>query len=482
MTKSIPLGRTLLVAFLVATGIAATWFTVVIWSEMVLQSATLRSRYSEQICFTLDGEPLIVRSSFDPSFPERTTTLTGQLKQVSASDLLYPHYLTAPSRQQWPTPVDWGSRLAAANDGGAPATYWYLVHDGRSPGHAYGVGYHAQTKALVGYFAKSGFTRTKPQRDDWFEIAGDAGLSGVSTAYGASEPRYYYSAESRVFLLASGKLWSIDMAQKQVRPLLDCPGAHTVGEFWQLPAIVPQLPEGKPRPAAQSITPQRAVVRRPEDLIVVDQSGGRHVTYPLPASTRDAMLAGAMLPDGKLVLLVWRPNRGQWQEALWLEPGGQVIQSQPVPLERGGQTFDLAPIAWMFSAAAPFPLAGGLMAAFAPLALVEGDQADSYWSGLAKGLAELWPMLLVLLAVGAVTARAAYRRQKRLGLPHAVAWAIFAYVLGIPGWLAYRLHRTWPVLEDCPACGQAAPRDRASCTECGAAFPPPPLKGIEVFA
>jgi hypothetical protein len=52
----------------------------------------------------------------------------------------------------------------------------------------------------------------------------------------------------------------------------------------------------------------------------------------------------------------------------------------------------------------------------------------------------------------------------------------------VPGYLAYRFHRTWPVLEDCPRCGEQSPRDRDRCSDCGATFPPPELKGLEIFA
>jgi hypothetical protein len=89
---------------------------------------------------------------------------------------------------------------------------------------------------------------------------------------------------------------------------------------------------------------------------------------------------------------------------------------------------------------------------------------------------------LAVLAVGALCAVLAYRRQRRYALPNPGAWAAFAFLLGIPGWIAYRLHRAWPVLEECPACHQPSPRDREECIDCGAEFPPPPLKGIEVFA
>jgi hypothetical protein len=114
--------------------------------------------------------------------------------------------------------------------------------------------------------------------------------------------------------------------------------------------------------------------------------------------------------------------------------------------------------------------------------MVASGQADSYAAALVKLVGAFWPSVLVVLLVGGGCAVAAYRRQKRFGLPHAAAWAVFAFVLGVPGWIAYRFHHRWPILEDCPRCHQPSPRDRETCLDCGALFPPPALKGIEVFA
>lgn len=48
--------------------------------------------------------------------------------------------------------------------------------------------------------------------------------------------------------------------------------------------------------------------------------------------------------------------------------------------------------------------------------------------------------------------------------------------------LGYPAHRGWAARLDCPACGRPTPRDRDACIECGASFPQPAPKGIEVFA
>ena len=88
-------------------------------------------------------------------------------------------------------------------------------------------------------------------------------------------------------------------------------------------------------------------------------------------------------------------------------------------------------------------------------------------------------ILISLISIGA----AAQWLAAHINVPNpAVFLIVFAFIFGLPGWIAYRFHRTWPVLEECPACHQPSPRDREDCLDCGKAFPPPPLKGIEVFA
>jgi hypothetical protein len=137
---------------------------------------------------------------------------------------------------------------------------------------------------------------------------------------------------------------------------------------------------------------------------------------------------------------------------------------------------------WLMVLATPLLLSGVVAAFVAPFSTVKSGNADSYAAALGQFVGEAWLPLLALVAISLVAAAAAYRRHQRFGLPHPLAWAALVFVFGVPGWIAYRLHRTWPVLEACPACDESTPRDRELCTECGAAFPPPPAKGIEVFA
>jgi hypothetical protein len=195
------------------------------------------------------------------------------------------------------------------------------------------------------------------------------------------------------------------------------------------------------------------------------------------------MLAAALLPNRQLLLIAW-PNWWADEEHLvWLEPSGQIARRQTVRRKTRYEPPSLTWVGWQMAIAAPLPIANiGYTTIAAPQGLLAEKSELTYPQALATVLRSTWLSVLTVLALGAISAVFAYRRQRRFGLSHGPAWAIFVFLFGLPGYLAYRFHRPWPVLEECPACHQPAPRDRQACLDCGAPFPPPPQKGIEVFA
>jgi hypothetical protein len=195
------------------------------------------------------------------------------------------------------------------------------------------------------------------------------------------------------------------------------------------------------------------------------------------------MLSAALLPDGQLLLTAQRDWSDGEEHLVWLTPSGEIAKQQAVRRKTRYTPPSLTWVGWQTAIAAPLPIANaGYSFGAAPIALIQEDTAATYTQGLAIVLQKTWTSILAVLTLSAVAAVLAYRRHRRFGLPNAAAWAVFAFIFGPAGWIAYRFHRTWPVLEDCPSCHQASPRDRDVCIDCGAAFPPPALKGIEVFA
>ncbi len=132
---------------------------------------------------------------------------------------------------------------------------------------------------------------------------------------------------------------------------------------------------------------------------------------------------------------------------------------------------------WLATAVVPAPIAMAFVVLLPPMRHPEATAAALRWS-----LSAAWPALVAVSLLGAALAWLCYRRQKRFAQPWTRVWVVFVFLAGLPGLVGYLCHRRWPVLEACPACGRSVPRDRDACAACGAAFPPPPRTGIEVFA
>jgi hypothetical protein len=239
--------------------------------------------------------------------------------------------------------------------------------------------------------------------------------------------------------------------------------------------------------SASSVTPLDGLVREPDGVFIVNPASGETQRYPLPANLGKHQIAAALLPDGNLLLIATRNYQDRDTHVVWLKPSGEIARQQTVHRQVQWRQPSLAALGWAWAAEAPLPLVSaaatfGWMPEMVPNNLDNEDEEISYSRALGIVLWRTWPSILAVFAAACFSAALAYRRHKRFGLPNSIEWAAFAFVFGIPGWIAHRFHCVWPVLEECPACHQPSPRDRDACLDCGKAFPAPPLKGIEVFA
>jgi hypothetical protein len=479
MSAAFSSARSLLLAAIVALGITAAWFTVVVWIFSLAEQSRVRQGNYEQLYVRVDGVPVIVRQGANGS-QQQVLSLDREPTTGDTYQLLYPSYVAARSDQ--PSVVSsrqWTNRLAALSDGGAPPTYWYLVHDGRVNGRTYGIGYNSASKRAVGYFSRTGFSERLPARETWFEVQGDTGL-----AYATPERTYYepsFFTQPSLYLLADNKLWQINTRTRKVKSLVDCPDAEAIGWAWRTGDSLPEA-VGPIARQSQAEAPRSLIVRTPDAALVVEPDSGKIDRYSLPKRLRQASLAAFQLTDRRLLLIEQPLSTTEGQSVAWIDPAAKASREKRVTIDGPQVTTDEPTVAAVTAVAAPALVWQLLMLGVLALQKWSMGQADSPAAAVSYALTIGWPALLFDFALSAAGAAAAYRRQRRFGLPGAIAWAIFAFVFGAAGWIAYRWHRAWPPLEECPACDQPAPRDRAACTECGAAFPPPELKGIEVFA
>jgi hypothetical protein len=172
------------------------------------------------------------------------------------------------------------------------------------------------------------------------------------------------------------------------------------------------------------------------------------------------------------------------QEFLWFDTDGKILKEQTVKLKQYYVPATDRETAFSIIGMIPVPLAFDTYAfLFNPLGMVSTGQAAGYGEALTKTISAVWPAGVLLLAITLILVWLTWKRQEKYGFDdNKLGWSIFVLVLGVPGYAAYRMHRSWPVLLACESCSQPVPRDRKTCSRCSSSFPLPELKGTEVFA
>jgi hypothetical protein len=160
---------------------------------------------------------------------------------------------------------------------------------------------------------------------------------------------------------------------------------------------------------------------------------------------------------------------------------GAIQDSVEVTLQSGSRVASEEAQTFVLALGLPAP---AILLAIELLIAIETDQVQGHPSADRAMIKRFWPSLVVVLALPAILAPMTWRRSRGFGLSRReqVAWGAFVLFLGLPAYVGFRLSRRWPIRESCPHCLAQAVRDRAACVECGARFPEPAPKGIEIFA
>lgn len=487
----------LILAFLVAMGIEFAWgFMAAFIEESLLREQVAPAlegeptrtergiliRYHSQIHVQSDGTILVSEDGYhaEQAFFDldlQPVKLSGNERWVIAAALREPLQLR--ERFDW---SPWRERLAQIASH-PPRQAWYFVHDGRRDSRGYFVGYDEPSKRLLGYIGKRGFAPEPPPRDEQFEGDGRRQWGQGNVLRGYQNGRRSYPGgiqvrtadallpESVQFLLADGRLWKIDLTRRSSTPLTKDEGILSFD-------IVHMPSETGDNAAAGQTQSDSAglIIRTPTTIKLIDLDGQQKLAWPIPDEMRGQGISWFILDDGS-ALAQWSERQGDrsfwWQtELARVDRDGAISRKASFELfQRAWQS-----PGWTAAAAVPAPV------------LFVSFLATMYWNPISPAvdlsdlLAENWGVLAALGAISAVLAALAYRRQTRFALAGAGAWAAFVFLLGPPGWLAYRWHRRWPVLQSCGECQRPAPRDRESCTSCGRVFAPPSLTGTEIFA
>jgi hypothetical protein len=493
----------LVLAAILAVGFLCVWGVAGIWGLEICRSIVLGheeliivgQEESEEVAFRSDGTPLIVRGkgrgkrqyrnlagvAVTPPVDDPGAWINGT--QLPAS---------LPSRLG-NGDVSWEDRIRSFSDGRTPAVRWHFVSDGRPEGKAYFVGYDSHSKACVGYLGMAGFRAEMPSAEERFPFSGV--LSGSGSRVFCPElnnsarrkPDGDLAANRRevtpdgalspwmVYVFGRDqKLYEADLRQRTVRIVLDERRLRSV-------ALVRDS-----RNRTQASFHQLAA-RTDDSVIVLDERGRELRRYPIPETLDGKTFTFAETSAGE-ALMFWNSPEDMLTTEVehricWASPNGRIREAD-LTLPYADPMRSLREL---IAAVVPSPLVLDVVLTMTKSLrqeLREDGRAESLPETVRLTLIDFWPAIVSAQLFAAALALLCYRRQVRYGTSRRerVVWPLFVLLLGLPGWIGYRFGRSWPVLESCPDCGVAVPRDREGCARCANDFPTPALKGTEVFA
>jgi hypothetical protein len=447
-----------------ALGVAAAWGYAASWGEAALKNV-FRSM-SESLEITRDGRALVRH------IQRQGGTWVVSYRTPDGQDVTEPLALTAPYVELAPPPtkpqmLGWTWRVLGYSDTRTVAAEWYLIREGTSPGRAYFAIYDSQTKTLVGYFGPQGFRLDAPPAAEQFSDVPRNGCEALPIAfddYGWSQ----WWRVSALYLIAEGKLWSIDLERRSLRTIA------IPGEPVSI-ALATEVPQSGD---AIRINYQ-VVVRTDEDIVFLGKNGAPERTLSIPAEIRQRLFNVCTTVSGQVVLTAPQPH--DVVEVFWLGDAGGAERHESVQLASLPSSAQDA-TSWYNTIVLPAPALQVVAYPFYAHILAESASDGDMRATLGKLLFRDWPAILAVCALSAALAVLCYRHHARYADRGGAAWALFVLVTGVPGAIGYWLHRRWPTTERCAHCGATTPRDRDACLACASEFAAPAATGIEVFA
>jgi len=478
-------------ASILATGVFLAWVFAILFGQVIGQFFTTSFEPSESLSLTREGTPYVHWND-----PENGTnlyrTLEGQpldpaVFKPTGPDTPY----GAPEMISFPAPEEeskqpagrlvWAQRIVGFRDHSSPSNYWYMIHDETSNGSGYLVGYDSRSKRIIGYIGRAGFRPDEPLADDRFPACVDDRYSH-SAAYG-TEPSTGPAVESLVYFISDGQLIAVDIDSRAVRtiPLSSHPIA--LDDYQETLVLAKDVPGDRVVPKQALATALRTAVRTADEIVVLDAQGNIIRRQPVPKPLREKRFSIYFCEKELVLRTAMFPATAEPEVLYWVNDKGEITRQTEVRLLGRAVADTPTKVAWNEAVMMPVP---GIMASgtllLAPWIQVTLGKSPNYFTAVGQTLSDVWPAFVTLMAVGAILALLVYRRHKRINPRGATTWAVFVFLTGVPGILAYWLHRYWPAREKCAQCGKLAPRDREECLACGEGFPTPRPVGTEIFA
>jgi hypothetical protein len=475
-------------AAILAAGFGVLWLLIaLLLGQLIpeLWQGGKRPPY-ESIIVRADGSLLIQSIPLENMSLISYRDLKGQAQDAPARDDQLPavHLSGEDHTPGFPfSRMGWNERLAAFVNDREPTINWFWIRDTKPEGAGYFVGYERITNRRVGFIGMSGF-RTDP--------APTADLIPVHGSPTSSIP----------FSIHAGHDWLLQLDRWDVPPRwVFVPSEHvlrkvdlderTIETFLEtrenlLEAGVPTITSWS---AGHATREQPILARTTGQIYKLDHQHRITLDFAIPTEVdRQSALQWYETNKGQSIVVFIRdralgdPTPILTKLGVYRLTGDGAIQEQfELALQTGSRIDDVlgSDLGLAFVVPAPLILLGIDLGSL--YMIPQRQRSRAAFSTLVK---DLGPALLVVLVVSLVLALLAWRRSRSYGFAreHQIAWSVFVLLFGLPAYAGFLLHRRWPIRLPCPYCHANVPRDRVMCAECGASFPEPALKGIEIFA
>jgi hypothetical protein len=476
------------IALVVAIGLEIVIVVVAGWGISVWENMRIRNSVNESMMVRSDGTPVIQSTSFYSYSGHSYNTVTYRAldgstvprpgekdRWLKGASLTIPHYTGV-------FPLQGYMRIGRFEDRQSPPAQWYFVDDGARDGRGYFEGFDTENKRRMGFIGRSGLRPDRPPVDDWFPMDGNKLASDAAFTRHSIGPNWMYGENSsvefplwKVGMISGGQLLSIDLRNGSVKTLFESADLIAIG----LSTVT--VSDETPDPNFH----QRLAVRTSDRVLLLDGEGKQLTSYLVPEEFRDQGFTLYELETGKALLTVGQPvsYHEYPNDLVWIDTSGKILRREEVLLNGSYYGIDETENARASAVAAPAPVLLAFFAVvIAPNEALSMQRAANYSAALSHSLSLFAVPLLLVSLLSVVLAVICWRRHTHYYQPASGAWFFFVLLTGLPGLVGYLFHRRLPIREACPACRAVVPRDRDACAACGAEFPSPKPKGIEVFA
>lgn len=464
-------------------GFQIAWFVPLVLGEKTVSSFI---PYQWRQLYVDPSGRLVVEQLADGE-PRYTTTDGKPLDVPKDSYWLDGARLSAPpDEKELRRRLPWQERLGAASEFTRPPITWFLIHSPIADGDAYLIGYNQISNAVVGYMDRNGFRATPPPGDEWFPVIGSGSFGRQAFSFREASGSASYSGSQipheSTFLVSGGQVWKLDLSSRTSEVFYASRDAVSVATSPIVSQASPdEVPDDWRDGPFYKLSGAGVLVRTPTQIVGLDFKGRQRTAWTIPDDLRSRDFVWYELADGTAVIAEQRfDGTDSYTDYYWLDEQGNVTQREKVSLGPPSPAYEKY---WIAAAVVPQTLIMTFISyVLEPFQAVERGYQPDFHTAVAQSITDGWSATLTVYVLSLGLATLTYRRQTRFGLRGPVVWALFVFLFGLPGWLAYRWHRHWPVLEPCGECQQPAPRDRETCSACGQLFAPPPLVGTEIFA